>query len=549
MTTMVPIETPGVGFRTHDESEVYNGKIEDYENGAKYVPNVGDAILTPSGWSRVTSVNTARLSTTTPITLTDDSELVEEELGQLIGSPIQKSGYEYFCYLDTDKFPYRLGIDSRYHDFSPLSEYIRIFKGTDISTTTGQVISAQYDHTGTFTSDTIRLESVYDANSAPTSIKSPMEGFSNVKLNSGEKVTVVVFGNHGRVMRIDVMSIIETNLIRPASQGQRYVSAIRLVSPYIDQTDISTIRIPQFLNRAALNLQAEITYSTEKELRNIDGTSVSLVGFDSLACTVVGDSETIHLRYKLAANENNLTDITPNGEYILRRYKVRIIEEEKLLALKLFTFPRWDGLDYSLEHYLLNLERDVFYRVTPYVSLVGSGPAFNPTRYGVEQELTFSVNMKDVNPVYPDYNHTQTIHLALMAAGNTPIETKWRVKFGELDSNTYGQNVAAAVSYVNSTTYAYDISCGKSDLQSWLDKVYYPLEPLYSSIENEPLVPTHVKVSYSGQEFELPLSNWNLGWTDNLQLTEGSLITLVFVKKLVDGDRYLAVGGMSVTVI
>ena len=226
-------------------------------------------------------------------------------------------------------------------------------------------------------------------------------------------------------------------------------------------------------------------------------------------------------------------------ESLLKRY---------IHTLDNFLLNLLDNLDfntgYRLEWFLYNLDRNVWYDVTSLVSLNPNSAVFNPTSYGVLQNISVRINLNDVSASFKSYIHIQTIGITLLTQG-TQRTTNWNVEFSPGQSPQYGNNVYAKMAMVSSNSYNVQIDSGFPDVTTWLTNLYYNTQPLINPLsESVPPTPNYFCINAGGNLTYFPISSWNAVLNVPAGPVLNGTLFVQFLQRTVNGDIVLAVAGM-----
>lgn len=515
----------------------------------RYVPNVDDLVLDyTNGWMRVISVDyTTGVSIREPWLLPTISNNTDEDL--LVGSGPGYTSESFRCFLNTAVMPYTLTCDKRLHLYGSEAAYLKIFRGTDISSA-GQVVSAFYDQSNQFIGEDIPLEVVAMEQVHNTAIKSPKTGYTSYQMVDGEVVTAVSYSAEGRVTSISRMLIMNSSFVHSPSDASRYITGISIESPFLSPSDPQTIQYPINMPVQNLNLMGVVTYSDGSQRRlPVDGTKFEMHGLDEYIATVAGEVIPFVLSYKLDAGEYSYIVNPSINNHISVVYRGKTMEMDGAYSIKLFCTPVWiDQLNgYRLEWYLYNLLRDDFYNVTNNVVMATGSSNYDPILYGTIQHLSVAVNLKSVDPRFANYRHVQNVQVLLKAMGTDGSQDNWNVIYTPGQDPAYGVGTKALSHFVNTNNYQVDISCGCTTLEEWLAKVYRPTLPLVDD-HSEVIAPdpNYVLIRSGSHEVEAPISRWN----STLQLHEvpsdGGVIYLHFIRRNASTDLQLSVAGLIV---
>lgn len=537
--TIVPIMDPNRGWRMWHIDEIFTG-----EGSGKYVPNVDDMVISwTDGFMRVTQVDySTGLSELTPHSPPDETGVLDEE-DRLLGVGPGRISESYRIFIDTSVTPHTLAFDSRLKMYGSGVKWVKVFLGTRIDN--GEVISRQYDSQGTLLGENIPMELVSGA-SASSAIKRPKVGYSSQSLPDGETVTAVFYDDEGSVVSTSVLLVMNTNWIRRLNESQKYVTGIKLDSPFISDADSRVLECPINVPIDAITRRGVVTYSTgEKKVLPIDGTKFRLFGLQRFVSTILGQRQPISLMYYLSPDETAYGSVNGETMHLVEDYLATTVKVEGAYSVKLFTYPVWiDNINgYRLEHFLYNLERDAVYNVTSLVTLATNSQSFKPLDYGVSQDLTFSVDLSQVDNRFKDYRHLQTTRITLLRPG-TENATNWTVTYDRM-KEPYGEGLQADLSFVNSNLYSLKLDNGFGSAEHWLREIYEPTLPLYDETsEEKPPTPNYFKLVVGNFEMECSLSMWNHEFTINSPLQAGDNAYLQFFRRTSTTDLQLATAGL-----
>lgn len=544
-TPIVPVHDPDRGFKLWLRDEIYTGT-----GTGRYVPNIDDAVWDwDSGLWRVIEVDiTTGISLLQKYQAPKDSTAISNE-DVLLGVGIGSQAESYRVYLDTSVMPHTLAIDARLNIYGTTTDSVKIFQGTDFSND-ANVISAMYDQSGTFLGENIPLELVtIPDGSENVAIKTPMVGYTLKKLPDGEVVTVVAYDDVGSAISYAKLLVKNTAFIRTTDASRKYVMSIHLESPFLNETDDRLLEFPVNMPVSALPLVGVVTYSDGSVSRQaVDETKFHLYGLNHFIATVVGQRVPLVLSYKLSADEFAYGASPGNQKHISEKYNATTTEFEESFAIKLFGYPTWidDVNGYRMEFFLYNLNRQEVFNVTPHVALSSNSQMFDPTRYGVNQRVSYVVDMSKVDDRYPVYKHVQTMEVALMAPGNEDT-TNWTIGFSPNQDPHYGHDLAARVRFVDTDNWKLMLDNGFNSKEEWLREVFYRTQPLYHpGIEPEAPAPNYFVVVLDRRRIECHIDNWNRELTISNDLGEGETLYLEFIYRTQENDLQLGISGLPV---
>lgn len=550
-TTVVAIVEPGRGFRFWHISEIFIGPGGPIT--AKYVPNVNDAVMDwDNGVLRVTAVDSiTNESTLVPHSFTNlNGGIVQEDV--LLSSGPNRVSESFRLYINTSVTPHRMAIDGRLHIYTNNASYVKVFKGTDISAT-GHVISAMYNNMGVYLSENIPLETVGIHGVTNLSIKAPQEGYSTEPLIDNDIATVVFYSATNAVLYIARVLAVNSNFVHTADLTKRFIVGIELLSPYKSVTDDHLLEYPVNMIVQSASLQGRLIYNdaTTEDLP-IDGTRFVLTGINRYIATEAGNSADISLIYNLQPNEYayNVSAPLPN-RFIQEEYKITTVQADGAYTVKLFVVPYWSNAlgRWALDYYLYDLDRDTKLLVTSHIEHPINTPAFDGTLLNAWQFLTVGINLNDADNAYLGYQYVQTFAIQLKNGGTNTTSDEYFLLEYQL-ANTYGSGIKAISSpdLINVGQKRLDISQNLTNVQDWLNRVYYPLKPLIlQGVETTPPVPTHVILRIGASwTRELAIAdavNFIEGITT--PIAPGTLVRLEFIRRE-SVDLELAVVSLNV---
>jgi hypothetical protein len=527
--------------------EVYTGST----GVGKYVPNVDDLVHDwDQGFFRVAAVDyTTGLSDLRPWTIkTTPTEITDEDI--LLGTSPGYQSEMWRVYLDTRKTPHILQVDGRLHIYGSSAEYIKIFKGTNISVN-GTVISAFYDQNNSFLGENIPLELVANEKLDNRAIKAPMVGYTSVPLVDGEVVTVVAYNSAGAVVTKAKMLVDNTSLVRRTDANKKYVTGISLQSPFLSDADPALIEFPINITVGTVAMQGVVEYSDgSKSIIPVseDGSSrFSLYGLSNYVPTIEGQTVPLTLNYVLSQDEYAyIQGPTANGS-IAERYRARTIKADNAYSVKLFAYPVWrnavDG--YTLDFWLYNLDRREYYRVPRnLVEVQAGGRNFDGLDFLTLQKLSLSVNLSQIDAKYSTYRHVQTFNIALKAPG-TDRRTNWTINFNPGNSDAYGEGLEAAAHFVDTNKWLLNISNGYNSKEQWLRHMFYATQPLYDTYsETEAPAPNYFAIHTKTRRTEFSIEQWNNDLQIFNDLQEGETVYIEWLRRTPSTDLMLGVSGL-----
>lgn len=555
------IINPSRGFETWNLDDLYAYVIwptgESHTTStlpARQVPNENDMVVDwRTGVYRVSAVD----YTTGVATLhawefkTSPNDITERDV--LLGTGPGYISESFRMHVDKRAVPYTVNLDARLRFYHPTTSYVKVFRGADIDGATGEIVGTYYTSAGADPSENIPLVEVPDPGRTGTA-KAPVAFSTNYDLKNGEVVTVVAYSDTGHKVSHALVLVAETSLVRPVEAGYKYVSGIRLISPFLSKSEPNVLLFPMNINTNSVPLMGIVEYSDgsvsdPEPISREGGSHFSLFGLGMFIPTMEGYNTPMTLNYVLRDNEYSyIQGVTANAS-ITERYIARTTRVDGAYSLKLYAYPRWvDSLiGYQLEFFLYNLDRNVFHPVPNTLVRITDGyPLFDGLNFLSRQTLAFSVNLADVDPQYNNYHHVQTMDISLISTG-TETRDNWVVNYNPGNDVEFGRGVWADVRTIDANSMTVDLRCGKSTLGDWLDHLYYPTLPIYNQWkEPAPLVPDMMVIRTKRRRVEYSVSRWNEALAIVNDLDMGETIYIEWVQRTVNGDLQLGITGLPV---
>ena len=536
-TPILPTSTKFSWFRL---SEIYDGT-----GTAQFVPNPEDLVIMPNGTiARVREVDpVTHLSLLEPFTLINPVGPAETTI-------VNQTTDSFQLYVNTQAIPFAAAVDARLSFNGTAPAYAKVFVGNDL-TASGRVISAMINGLGQITSENIPLENVVLPGLQNVTLKTMVPFFVTETLNDDDNVYVVLYTAGGVVDSVFKLVVRNTNFIRTLDASKLVVASIELESAYLNPLNDRLLEIPANMVLQSANLRGKVTYTNgQSQVSSIDGVKFKVLGLDSYVASYPGFTADLVLAYSLGNNEFG-TDLNgdPSNRVIMEPYQIRTVEQAGAYSVKLHVVPKWNsGTNrWVLDYYLYSLDREQFYLVTPLVeNMVGFTP-FNGALYNTLQEIRVAINLEPVAPAFAQYRHVQVFSIQLAeAATNNMTGNYWSVRYS--NTSVYGQNYFATVDAADNLR----IDCGFGNPTSWLDNLYYTLEPL-RSLSNELIAPrpTHVRVKTPAALVRVVPVTQILNAITNVGsgVVQGTTIILEFYRDVGGVIQELAVGALNTKAI
>ncbi len=544
---VAPIYNPNGRWSWWSVTEIYTA---GGPGSGKYVPNINDYAMDPD------TATVYKVTAVDPITLA--ATLVETTMSPVPGSFVPPDilfgvgpgtqADTYRVYLDTSVIPYVLAVDVRLKVAGTKAKYCKIFLGSSLGSA-GTVISMVYDANGNFLSNNVPLETVAMDNVTNYSIQVVAVCNTVEAIPDGEVVTAVFYDDQANVVSKRQLLVENTSFIRSLNVSQKYITSIALDCPFIPSTNGSSIEFPMNLPINALNIQCVVTYSDGSTITlPIDGTKVSLIGLNQYVSNIVGQKIPLVLSYKLAPNEVAYNAVNGNNKYITVAYDLVTTNPDNSYDVKVYGYPEWNGavLGYVMRFFMVNLDRNIFFDVTPQTLFAANTGLFDPQKYGYVQRKAIEIDLSKVSGIFKPYIYTQLMDINLIQAPSGSA-TPWTMsQVSGSDIPAFGQGLIATMSSLTNYTQL-DITSGIVDFNTWLQNMYDYTFPLINTFnETTAPTPTHFSLWYKGQETIYPISSWNQPLAATVPFNLYDNVYIKFINRTVSGDMILSVAGMMI---
>lgn len=542
----VPVYEPAGRWTIWGKHEVWDGSV----GANRYVPKVNDYVIDHDTYTtyKVDSLDAVTLIPVLREVRPANMAYTFTETDVLFGVGPGTQSDTYRVYVDKSVTPHVLAVDIRLKVAGTLARHAKIFKGSDL-TPTGKVISKVFDNSGILISEDIGLELIAtDGQLINHSIKTVKVCHTTENLVDGEIVTLVIYSDNGHVVSKRQLLVENTAFIRSVDASRKYVSHISCETSFMSMGNDHLIEFPLNIPINGLNIMGKIHYSDGSIVKlPVDGVKFKMFGLEQFISSIPGQQVNLVLSYALGANEVAYTGVSSDGKYVTEAYTLKTINPNNSYAVKLFGYPFYinEASGYEMKWWMFNLDRNIWFDVTPYVRFNENTGPFNPKGYGYLQRKSVSVNLRDVSGAFKPFVHTQIVDIVLNSVpGDTP--TEWTVSHESVPGRApYGPDIRAtkpAVNYVK-------IDCGKATYADWKAAVYNGVYPIVNNIlETVPPEPTHFVLSYGGFETEYPVTSWNQELNTTIDVPIGKNVMVRFIKKLSTGQLELAIAAIPVKV-
>jgi hypothetical protein len=539
---------PDRGFRVWLKTEI---KLSANQTN-RWIANVNDLVVDyDQGFERVIDVEQGTFVPTLepwePKPHTDPDG--EEDV--LVGVGPGYSSESYRCFIDTSVTPFTLSPDKRLHFYGSMVSSYAVFRGSDINHETGEMISTFYDPSGNFLGPFIPMESetILGSDGTPlATVKSPMVGTTNVDLQDNERVTLVAYDDKQGVVSYAQLLVMNTQVLRQTDQSKRYVEGIAIDSPFLSESDPKVIEFPLNVMVKQIPMTGLVKYRAGQQVRmDVGVPPMQMLGLENYVASGEGQEFPITLRYQLADDEISYGLVPTADRAITENYIARTIPADGAYSCRLFVYPNWVNATtgYTLEFWLYNVDRQVYYNVTPYVELGVNSPVFRPRAYGEVQTLTYAVNLNKVDGRFAPYRYVTTFQIALVTSGESKATWEIFPKPDQLES--FGRNLVADMDYKSVNNWDMRLQNGLQSKQQWLQKMYYDAQPaINTQTEAYPPEPTHFIVHFLHNSYQFTVDQWNATLRVNNDLNNGQLMNIQWIRKMYDTDLQLAMTALPV---
>jgi hypothetical protein len=319
-----------------------------------------------------------------------------------------------------------------------------------------------------------------------------------------------------------------------------------LKCPFLSPTTEATIEFPLNIPVNALNLIGQVHYSNGDILElPVDGTKFKMLGLEQYVSNIVGQRIPLVLSYSLASNETSYAGVGVESNYVTEPYDLVTVNQNNSYAVKLFGYPFWVDatVGYQMRWWLMNLDRNVFFEVTPHVVFDASTGAFNPKAYGYMQRKSVSINLRNISGAFKAFTHVQIVDIVLNGEP-VPETTAWTVSH---EANNTRPNYGLGLFADKISSNVLNVTSGLATQSLWLEKLYLATYPLVNpNTEIAPMTPTHFIVSYEGIATEYPISSWDQNLSVATAITNYSTLFIRFIKRTASGDLNLAVSALII---
>lgn len=503
------------------------------------IPNIDDIVISFDGNRKIEE----RVTFVDPTTYLSTLEIVEyPKAGNdvTIGVPIGVGNLASAAILYFNPNDPRLGVEVDYRlpitgVYGSALSYARLFLGSNVGPS-GTVVSVNYDAAGNIKNDRLNVELVdlYDDQSKRYII---LPGCVDISLPEDTLVTLCLYNDADIMVSYQTLVVKFNGLVHTLSERTLFVNRVYLESAYLNPANDKEILIPKNLLSNSFVPRVFKEYNTGSREELFIGTSnVTLYGWGDHVNGEIGDNFPLVLNYVLSRNERSESVSQFTGNHITTEYRVRVVDSDIAVDVKLFVLPTYDRGDsqYHLKYWLYSGRRDTSIDVTASVRQQG----FAGNKYGIKQTVDFSIDLTNIDGM-PDVVFADTIDLMLM---NEPMATTtmYRLWYYRDPERWFGENLR--VKMMNHFgTRTIGLSNEITQKAEWLDRMYYEACPIYDpSVANDAPEPTYVDVTIGINTKTIDIRTyWNgeTPWDKNQVCANGENVVLKWYTHNDSGDR------------
>lgn len=537
------LKLEGAKTRQYDISEVYRGTMP-IDGETMYVVKRKDTVIDSAvGMYYVLDVDNDNIPTMELIFRRNESSNLNPNSESLITafSKYQPSAAQY-ALVNTDVTPHTVAISNSYLVFGADRDRMVFYLGSDVSEDTGIILSEVYDGTGALIGNEVGLEAVQ---SGVNTIKIPNIFHTTKPLKSGDIITGVVHTATGDKVQIQPFLVEDTSFVRDVDASALFITDLSIQSPLLSPTDDTLLENNVNTPFTTSLIKGRLHYSDGSTVNvPVNGTKLVLHGLDEYDNSRVGRPHNLVLTYYPDTTENYVGGGGATRPQISRHVRLANRRVGDDYSLKLYPVPAFvDAVTgYQFQWWLNNIDGDINIDVTAHIRTHRpDGTPLNGLDYGVEQNLSLTLDLDDVAPgTYPGYIHSQIMDMTLSIPGANG-DTPWFIDYASNNALPYGQGVRASATNVGDGKI--NVSMDEPTREAWLTRAYYSILPLYdNSVLVEPPTPSHMLLRYNGVEHRVPLERWS-GSINKLTgapvFVDQSTLDIVWVLATATGDKYL----------
>lgn len=433
----------------------------------------------------------------------------------------------------------------------PGADYAKLFLGNDVSPN-GQIISAQFDKSTNMLTNKVpcKLAEILDRTNMNIMTTDSFSVTLNAEsLTDGKRCTLVFYDVGGNfIPPAQPVMVQHTAYMKDHQIGIRYIKSIELLSPWFTNiNDPERIIVPINTALTSIEFRAAIHYSDggTPDIYPVNGGKFTLFGLNEHRPTYPGQKGEFVLRCRLDDDEQEYLASPGNPDFIRRTYSIEAGAVNGAYSPKIYTVPYWDSKisGYSLRHYLYDLDRATRIDVTDKVKYNDSSPAYMPSKYGVEQNLIFNLNLKDVNPTNHPVVYRQFTDITLYK-DISGVGKRWGARY-TMGKPMYDGLFIKAKNSGKATTI--NLTNGFKTQEEWLKGLYLAVDPAIDVwSEESPIVPNGFYViNVAGATWRYNVADWNKDLPIDIEIQRGGGYFIAWVYRDAAGkEQQLALTGM-----
>lgn len=558
----VPVYNPDGRFDTYHDTQVFWGTHGE----GRYVPNVKDLIFYDDG----TIMQVVRIDPTTLVpelkpwgAKVNTGGVSTEDL--LVGVGPGGVSETYRVYVDKSVIPYTVAVDARCYLYGKDVKYIQLVKGSVLDGS-ARVISGLYDQSGNYLGENVPLELAAMRDHSNSAVWAIPTFTTNAELVDNDVVYLHAFSDTGALKSKFPLLVENSQFIRLTDSAYKYVTHISLDTPFLSTANPHLIEYPLNVAFNGMNMFGVVHYNDGSTARMpVDGTKFQMFGFERFVATTVGERTPLLLQYNLSDDEIHYGNSKGIKHAIQQAYTAVSVKEEGSYTVKLYCVPVWinEVVGYRLEYYMYWLDRKLWMNVTPYVKVNANLNGFNPTLFGVNQQISVSINLRDVNGSFKNWVHVQVIDVLLkenpavgtdpaltsvpLAPNSTTLQRKcWSVGYERAQSDLAIGYIAKLL-FVDANRKSLNIAAGFTKYADWLAATYTAGRPLYSSTnESGPVKPDYIAIDIGHDTYEFPIEQWDTELPITGLVPNNATIVIRFIKRNGVTDLQLGMCAMVV---
>lgn len=418
----------------------------------------------------------------------------------------------------------------------PGAAYALLYLGNETGIN-GTIISAQYDKSTNKIDNKIPcvLAEIIDR----TNVNIMTTGQFSVTLNeetltNGTRCTLAFYDEGGNYIPPSQPVMVQHSAYMKDHQiGMRTITGIELLSPWFtNTTDPERLMVPLGTPVVGLEWRAKVHYSDGVSVESsVNGGQFSLIGLNRYRPTYPGQEAELVLSYAMAPDETPELANPGAPWHISKRYVVEAGPSEGIYMPRLFTIPEWDNSTgrYALAHYLYDMDREVRINVTDKVTYNDQSPPFKPGSYGIQQNLIFNLNLRDVDIKYQSVIIRQFTNITLYKDVNGPGK-RWDVQYTEGKPAYVGAEFNVKNNGAQTT---FNLTAGFATQDDWLKGLYWSVDPAYNRLveEKAPTPNCFDLMDGKGGRYRYQVADWNKDNAIAIELVKGHTYFIAWINQ------------------